>query len=273
MTRTINYSLLITLIALCLVLLYGQTEGQSAMKKKYIGISAHRGAMPGLPENTLATFRAALAMQVDYIEIDVRTSKDGQLFILHDGNLDRTTTGHGPLKEKTAVELRQLSAGKGTGEAYAQERIPALEEVCRLLNDWNKTHQKQAALYVDCKDVAPEPLLAVLKAYGLAETSVFYGTDDYLAALRKLLPAARIMPGLKSEADIESKVARLKPYAFDMKWQALTPSLTQRLHTLKIFVFADALDYFETEDQYRLAVQNGIDVIQTDFVQRVKETL
>lgn len=273
MTRTMSNNLFIMLITVCLVLSQRQTAAQPGMKKKYVGVSAHRGAMPGLPENTLATFRAALAMQVDYIEIDVRTSKDGQLFILHDGNLDRTTTGHGPLKEKTAAELRQLSAGKGTGEAYAEERIPTLDDVCRLLTDWNKTHQKQAALYVDCKDVLPAPLGAALQSYSLAGTSVFYGTDDYLAALRELLPVARIMPGLKSEADIDAKVARLKPYAFDVKWQALTPSLIKRLHALNILVFSDALDYFETKEQYRLAVQNGIDVIQTDFVQRVKETL
>ncbi|OIN60603.1 hypothetical protein BLX24_00305 [Arsenicibacter rosenii] len=212
-------------------------------------------------------------MGVDYIEIDVRTSQDGKLFILHDGNLDRTTTGSGPLKAKTAAELRLLSAGKGADEAYRQEKIPTLDEVCRLLSDWNKTHRKKASLYVDCKEVAPAPLLATLEKYALAGTSVFYGSDDYLAALREQRPVARIMPGLTSEADIEAKVARLKPYAFDVKWQALTPSLIKRLHDQHIRVFSDALDYFETGEQYRSAARNGIDVIQTDYVQRVKEAL
>ena len=63
-----------------------------------IQISAHRGNSMHAPENTLATFRKVLAMGVDFIEIDVRTSSDGALLILHGGNLERTTDGQGPIK-------------------------------------------------------------------------------------------------------------------------------------------------------------------------------
>ena len=61
-------------------------------------ISAHRGNTGRAPENTLSTYKNALKLRVNFIEIDVRTSADGQLVILHDGTLNRTTTGAGPLK-------------------------------------------------------------------------------------------------------------------------------------------------------------------------------
>ena len=170
MRLPVNKIACLSLLMISSQLTMAQIKSDSVMKKASnwrqamlanyrIGVSAHRGASGAAPENTLATFKQVLAMQVDYIEIDVRTSLDGQLMILHDGQLNRTTTGTGPLKDKTAAELKQLSAGKGYGDAYAAEQIPTLAEVCALLADWNARHKHQTHLYVDCKDVDPKPLV------------------------------------------------------------------------------------------------------------------
>jgi glycerophosphoryl diester phosphodiesterase len=96
-------------------------------------VSAHRGGpmagvgQSGFPENCLATFENALNYAPCLIECDVRKSKDGQLFLLHDETLERTTSGSGAISERTSVELGQLflkdEAGKHT--AY---RIPTLSE-------------------------------------------------------------------------------------------------------------------------------------------------
>jgi glycerophosphoryl diester phosphodiesterase len=82
----------------------------------------HRGAMGYAPENTLASFAKALELGVDGIELDVHLCLSGELVVIHDKWVDRSTNGHGRVSEMTLQELKELDAGKG-------ERIPTLPEV------------------------------------------------------------------------------------------------------------------------------------------------
>ncbi|QHV98763.1 glycerophosphodiester phosphodiesterase family protein [Spirosoma endbachense] len=258
---------------------YGQSPDSVAYYRtalaaqQKIGVSAHRGSSEIAPENTLATFRAVLQMQVDYIEIDVRTTKDGQLVILHDGTLNRTTTGTGPVKDQTLAELKKLSAAKGYGDQFQKEQIPTLDEVGELLADWNAHHPSKTNLYVDCKDVLPEPLVKTLTNHGLLSDAVFYGSDETLLALQKVAPTAKLMPGLKKAEAMADKISKLHPYAFDVSWPALTESLVDQIHGQKIKVFSDLLDFYDLPSQYTKAARLGIDVIQTDHVLKVYRTL
>ena len=81
----------------------------------------HRGLSPGFPENTLAAFRNSVALGVDAIEIDMRATKDGEIVIMHDTTVDRTTDGTGAVSDLTLAEIKALDAGGG-------ERVPTYEE-------------------------------------------------------------------------------------------------------------------------------------------------
>ena len=81
----------------------------------------HRGAMGYAPENTLLSIRKAIELGADWVEIDVHLA-DGQLFVIHDETLDRTTNGKGKLSDYSIATLRALDAGRG-------EKIPTLQEV------------------------------------------------------------------------------------------------------------------------------------------------
>lgn len=87
----------------------------------------HRGAMGYAPENTLKSFKKAIELKVDAIELDVHICKSGEIVVIHDKKVDRTTNGSGYVKEKTFDELRNLNAGDG-------EKIPLLSEVLDLIN-------------------------------------------------------------------------------------------------------------------------------------------
>lgn len=88
---------------------------------------AHRGAVgQGQPENTLAAFRHAIASGTEAIEIDLRGTKDGELVVMHDRTVDRTTNGRGDVADMTLAELRKLDAGRG-------ERVPTYQEVLQLV--------------------------------------------------------------------------------------------------------------------------------------------
>ncbi len=237
------------------------------------GVSAHRGDSQLAPENTLATFREALTMRVAYIEIDVRTTKDGQLIILHDASLNRTTTGFGPLKDQTLAALKNLSAGKGFNDRFQAEPIPTLDDVCQLVSRWNAGHSTQTNLYIDCKDVAPQPLVATLKTYGLLENAVFYGSDGMLLALKNVAPTARLMPSLAKTEEMPDKIRKLNPYAFDVSWSEVNEMLVRQIHQRGIKVFSDLLDSNDSVSQYRKAARLKIDIIQTDYVLSVYRTL
>lgn len=96
--------------------------------EKNIFVAAHRGWCGKYPENTMAAFRAALELGVDQIETDVRITKDGELVLIHDGTVDRTTNGTGAVDAYTFEELRKLDAGNG-------EQIPTLIELMELVKD------------------------------------------------------------------------------------------------------------------------------------------
>jgi glycerophosphoryl diester phosphodiesterase len=90
-------------------------------------IGAHRGDSSVAPENTLAAFRAAADANVDYLEVDIRRSADGQLVVIHDAGLERTTSGRGPVDRLTARELFALDAGSWFSSDYSGERIPSFD--------------------------------------------------------------------------------------------------------------------------------------------------
>lgn len=90
---------------------------------------AHRGASGYAPENTISAFDKGVEMKADYIEIDVQRSKDGELVIIHDTTVDRTTDGTGKVKDLTFEEMRSLDAGSWKGEQFKGEKIPTFDEI------------------------------------------------------------------------------------------------------------------------------------------------
>lgn len=96
--------------------------------EKNIYVAAHRGWCGKYPENTMLAFEKALEQDVDQLETDVRVTKDGELVLIHDSTVDRTTNGSGLVIDYTFEELRKLDAGNG-------EKIPTLIELMELVKN------------------------------------------------------------------------------------------------------------------------------------------
>lgn len=94
-----------------------------------IKIFAHRGASGYAPENTFSAFDKALALNSDFIELDVQLSKDGKLVVIHDQTVDRTTNGSGRVHDLTFDQLKDLDAGSWFSKNFKGEKIPSLEQV------------------------------------------------------------------------------------------------------------------------------------------------
>lgn len=134
-------------------------------------IIAHRGASKEAPENTLAAIKRGLALKADYIEIDVRLSKDGIPIVLHDPSASRMigVKGSPPIRQLTLDQIKQIGIGKRFGRAFADEKIPTLAEVLDL--NWAAT-----GLMIEIKKSVRDPKILVDAVFGV------------LASIKKPLP-------------------------------------------------------------------------------------
>jgi glycerophosphoryl diester phosphodiesterase len=142
-----------------------------------VWVVGHRGAMGHCPENTMASFKRGLELGADWIELDVHLSRDGALIVIHDETLERTTNGHGLVREHSLAELKRLDAGNG-------EQIPTLNEVL----DWAK--ERGTIVDIEIKN-APifyegieDKVVAALDETGMTEQVIVISFDH--AAVQKV---------------------------------------------------------------------------------------
>lgn len=95
-------------------------------------IWAHRGASRAAPENTVPAFTAAAALGADGVELDVQRTRDGRLVVCHDEQIDRTSTGHGWIRDMSLAELHRHDFSCGRAD-FAGTRIPTLDDVLTAL--------------------------------------------------------------------------------------------------------------------------------------------
>lgn len=129
-------------------------------------VIGHRGALGYAPENTLVSFQKGAELGADLVELDVHLSRDGRLIVMHDGDVSRTTNGHGHIKDMTLAEIKRLDAGVKFQARYSGTDVPVLEEVLT----WAKG---RIPLIIEIKgDPLPtagieEQLLGTLRAHGM----------------------------------------------------------------------------------------------------------
>lgn len=226
------------------------------LRPRPVRLALHRGASRYAPENTLPAYEKAYRLHADFVEFDVRTSRDGQFFLLHDSRLDRTTDGKGPIREATAEAISRLDAGDWFNHALAGTRAPTL-------NAFLSAVPAGVELYFDAKDISPEALAAALARHGLVERTVVYQSAEYLARLHKIDARIRRMPPAASSEQVTTLAASVQPYAVDTRWNALSKAYIDHCHAAGVQVFADAPSHVDVNG-YRQAIGWGIDLIQTD---------
>ena len=150
-------------------------------------IVCHRGANRFAPENTLAAARLSFDQGARYVEIDVHMSADGEIVVIHDATLDRTTTGAGPVSAHNLAELKSLSAGAWFSPFYAAETIPTLGEMIAL------ARSRDARLYIENKTVDAKALVDFVRSEDFLADCFFWSEDPALQeGMRREAPDANI---------------------------------------------------------------------------------
>ena len=237
-------------------------------------IIAHRGSSAHAPENTLPAFQLALDQAADGIELDVMLSKDQELIVIHDSNLERTTNGTGKVNESLSSELKKLDAGVWFGEGFKNTRLPLLSEVYDLIGD-KMLINVELKNYHNPKDNLAELALTLTKEHKLIDSVLFSSFNAFnLTRLKKLDPHAKTgllcLPG-KSGAPFRGLIGRLFKYdALHPYYKDTSPQLLKTSHQRKKQFNVWTVN--EVADLQRMAAL-GVDAIITDDPQHARHVL
>lgn len=243
-------------------------------------VIAHRGASAYHPENTMAAFRAAVDMKAEMIEVDITLSKDGVPMVIHDGTLDRTTTGKGAVADYTTEELKQLDAGIWFSEEHAGEKIPTLEEVIAFAKD-------KIALNIEIKHESvtdsvyggiEEKALNLVRKYEM-EPYVLFSSFSYkaIAHLRELdvdiataLLYEKHQSGEKSPSDLTSEY---KADAFNCSISDFSKKWAENTSEYDIPVFIYTVNNKSEMEKMIIMGVSGIFSDKPDLLKQVVDNL
>ncbi|MCM3781635.1 glycerophosphodiester phosphodiesterase [Neobacillus mesonae] len=234
-------------------------------------IIAHRGAAGEAPENTLASFELGLEQGCDAFELDIHLSKDGEIVVIHDYTIDRTTDGTGAVQDLTLDELRKWDAGSWFDAKYTGQRIPTLREVFELA-------PKDLIINVEIKgglDAGIEQkLVSLMREYDRIETVVVSSFHfDSLQRLQDLNSSIKL--GLLYHQDFQHH--EHLPAAVGVDTYSLHPYFKQLTTSKLAAALENGLQVYpwtvnEAEDMKRM-IELGSSGIITDYPGRLKQVL
>ena len=148
-------------------------------------VMAHRGYSGVYPENTMLSFREAVKVGCDAIEMDVHETRDGRLVVIHDERLDRTTDGSGRVCDHSFAELQQVNAAACYKGKYAPEHIPSFDEYCEWASGESVGHNIEIKTDKIYYHDIERKIWATIERYGL-EKKVMFSSFNHIS-LRKIL--------------------------------------------------------------------------------------
>lgn len=175
-------------ILLCVVIFYSfydiirNGSPLDNMNLDLIRVTSHRGFSAGVPENTLPAIEKAIEEQADYVEVDVRMTKDGELVLLHDDSLKRTTGLNKKVWQLTYEEVSRQDAGSWKDKVYTGTKIPTLREVFELCK--GKVNLNLDLKYRNAEEGLEEKVAALIEEYEMQWQCVISSTS--LTALENI---------------------------------------------------------------------------------------
>lgn len=237
-------------------------------------IIAHRGFNGYYPENTMLAFQKVAEETVaDGIELDVQMTKDGEVIIMHDETLDRTTNGTGPLRNYTLAELKMLSVGVDRKGLFPRQTIPTLREYLAWLKTTKLMTNIELKTSICEYEGIEEKVVALVHEFGLEDRIIYSSFNHYsLKRILKLEPNAKV--GLLVEDWLYNAGKYCKDFgAFSLnplKEYALKPGICDELHEAGIKCMAWTPNTYE---ELQTLIDNNCDVLITNFPDRAAKLL
>jgi len=218
----------------------------------------HRGAKAYEPENTIRSFMKALELGVNAIELDVRRTKDGEIVVIHDAEVDRTTNGKGLVSELTLSEIKQLSTDKG-------EKIPTLEEALDFLD-------RRVKILIEIKEVGIEgKVLDVVRGKGLEDNVIVISFhEEALRRIREL--SDKVETGLiyvKHKDPIGAALSLKAQYLLPL-YRFIRSAFVKKAHEKGLKIIAWTINTIEEAQEYANKGVDGIASDKPDILRMIK---
>lgn len=253
----------------------------SAPAKQSVLVVSHRGDWRNAPENSLQAFQNCIDMGVDMVELDLKKTKDGELILMHDNKLNRTTNGTGKPEDYTLAELKGLRLKNGAG-CLTRHKIPTLRETMLLCKGKILVNVDKGYEYF-------EDVQKILEETGTANQCVVKEKIPYQTIKEQhgdILDKVIFMPKadlckLEAESIIDSYLQNEKPLAFEVRFSQVNDKvfeLIKKLNDNGIKVFVNALwpaqnaehdddravELKQPDESWGWLIQQGFKLIQTD---------
>ncbi len=228
-------------------------------------VVAHRGAHLDVPENTLPAYRRAIELGVDFVEVDVRVTKDGHFVSRHNDDLGKYVLGPNPgrISELTLAEVRAVDVGARVGPRWKGTRVPTFEEILDLCKG-------KVGIYLDLKNAPVEPLVQLIRQRGMERDVLWYAySDSDLFAVQRLCPKCVIMPDPGPVTNLPVVLRKFHPVVVASVWKHCSKSFVEMCHRAGAMVIVDD----HGPETWRDLLNWGVDGIQTDHPGELIELL
>lgn len=232
---------------------------------KKIEVIAHRGYSSEFPENTMAAFKGACELGVDYIELDVQLSKDGVPVLFHDTDMKRLTGQKGLISDYTYEELWAFDVGSWFHSGFAGERIPTLQMALEYIAT------QECKVYLELKDCGPVPgfedsVVEVVQSTGMQDRVVYASFNyEYLKKIKELDNNSKIL--YNTTSDKKTIVQEYPAEFYGLYFEAATADLIEAIHAEGKMAFAWTVT---TPEEMTNLIEMGIDGIVTNDPGRAK---
>ena len=239
-------------------------------------IIGHRGAMGYAPENTLASFEEAIRRGADLLEMDVQLSQDGEVVVMHDTSVDRTTNGEGLVRDLPWKKLKSFDAGAWYGPDYSKQFVPSLSEVIDRFRIRRTARHHPLGLIIELKTVRgsggslADAVVALLQREQFTDKAFVISFDA--VALQEVRAAHKHLPIglLYSEESEDSRVTQAKQIGA----QAILPRKTcvtargvAAAHKADLAVVTWTAN---TKNEMKRMITCGVDAIATNYPDRLR---
>lgn len=233
---------------------------------------AHRGFSGKYPENTMLAFRKAVEAGADGIELDVQLTKDGEIVIIHDETINRTTNGKGAVSDYTYEELSKFDASYIYRGEAGFNKIPTLREYFQMIKDTDLITNIELKTGVNEYLGIEEKVWKLIKEFKLQD-KVIISSFNHFSVLRMRELAPNLKYGLLNETwmiDAGKYTHDLGIHCYHpIQWN-LTPEVIKEIKQYGVEINTWTVN---TEDRIRYMIENGIDIIIGNFPDLTKKIL